>query len=496
LQPEEILATPDGSARRNWRGVLSQSWRSTDLVYVISRKVLLSYALVVGFCTLLLLAWEVSETRQTISSRHSELQRATSKAISEALWTYNDSLLNSIVFGLTQDETVTGARIRSADSNTAYEHGLLTSASAGWDSLLSGRYTSRWPIFWRSVRGDELIGHLELETSKQVIDQHLIQRMLMVLLSSTFALLSLFAVFFVIIRQQVLQPILVLARLMKQYKLGAPGHSTDSAQRAAGEIRTLYDAFQNLEDKLRAAHGQLTVASSELARQLDEQAAELSRAHARNMTLEISRAQESERRRLMRDMHDGFGSELASARIAVERGTLSQSEIVTFLSKCITDLHLIINVTGNECGKLEESIADWRYRVSRQLAGESFRLVWEVNLQGSPQLTQRAALQVLRIAQEALLNATRHSGASEIRIKVGHAEGVVNLIVSDNGRGLLPSGHALTNNRGKGLASMRSRAREIGASLDISFDDGCTIALSYRPDPKLIHFTSEEGVGA
>lgn len=223
---------------------------------------------------------------------------------------------------------------------------------------------------------------------------------------------------------------------------------------------------------------------------------ELEDAWEKMTKLAVAESKRQEREQLLRDMHDGFGSELASARIAVERGTLGQREIATFLSKCIADLRLIMNVTGSEAGKLEEAIADWRYRVSHQLAGEPFRLIWEVNLQGAPAVTPRASLQVLRIAQEALFNATRHSGASEIRIKAGHADGVVTLMVSDNGKGLLLSDNAPFKNQGKGLASMRARAREIGASLDITSDGGCTIKLVYRPDPHLVHNKLEDGVCA
>lgn len=223
---------------------------------------------------------------------------------------------------------------------------------------------------------------------------------------------------------------------------------------------------------------------------------ELQSAWEKLTELAVAESKQREREQLLRDMHDGFGSELASARIAVERGTLSQREVATFLSKCIADLRLIINVTGSEAGTLEEAIADWRYRVSRQLAGEPFRLIWEINLQGAPEIAQRASLQVLRIAQEALFNATRHSGASEIWIKASHSDGVVTVIVSDNGKGLLPSDHGSPNNHGKGLSSMRARAREIGASLDISSDGGCIIELHYRPNPKLIHNKFEDGVNA
>ncbi len=48
----------------------------------------------------------------------------------------------------------------------------------------------------------------------------------------------------------------------------------------------------------------------------------------------------------MRDVHGGPGPELATARIAIERGNLGSREIAVFRTKCISDLHLIINVTG------------------------------------------------------------------------------------------------------------------------------------------------------
>jgi signal transduction histidine kinase len=496
LYPEEELAAAGGGDRRNWRGALFQSWKSTDLVHVISRKVLLAYALLVGLGAMLFLAWEVGETREAISTRHAELHRAAEKPMSEALWTFNETVLAALVLGLEQEAAITGARIRSSDGRLAFASGALTGSPPGWGTWLSDRYVSQWPVTWTSDRGSELIGYLEMETSEQVIRSRLLQRMLLILIFSTIALLSLFAVFLAVIRSQVVRPVSMLARIMDEYQLGEAGTVARGLPRPPGEIGKLYDSFRVLEDRLGAAHAQLTSAAEEMARQLARQAAELSEAHERNMSLGVSRAQEAERRRLMREMHDGFGSELVSARIAVERGNLSQVEIAAFLSKCIADLHLIINVTGTEAGNLAEAIADWRYRVSRQLAGGPFRLIWDVNLAGAPKITQRAALQILRIAQEALFNATRHSGASEIRIRAGHADGAINLAVADNGAGFSPDRLSGSGNRGKGLASMRARARDIGASLDFGFAGGCTVALVYRPDGAFRDGLAEERVSA
>lgn len=481
MHPQEGLAEASATDRKGWRAALSTSWKSADLVRLISRRVLITYGIVVSLAAMLFVAWEVTETHMSIPARHAELYRASDKLLSEALWTYNEAVLQSLVLGLKQDAAITGARIRSADGRMVFSSGFLTNAPAGWGTWLSDRYVSEWPVTWRSSRGEELIGTLDLETSEQVIRSRLFQRMLLIGVFSALALLSLFAVFALIIRNQVVNPVSRLASIMDSYRWGERESPAQSIERPPGEIGILYDSFRVLEDRLGTAHAQLTASADAMARELARQAAELSEAHERNMTLGVSRAHEEERRRLMREIHDGFGSELVSARIAVERGNVTQKEIATFLSKCVADLHLIINVTGTEAGNLGEAIADWRYRISRQLAGEPFRLTWDVNLASAPRITQRVALQMLRIAQESLFNATRHSGATEIKVKARYAEGTFMLSVSDNGRGFEPDVTMNSGSRGKGLASMTARARGIGATLAFNCEKGCVVSLLYRP---------------
>ena len=482
MHPQEGVAGSGSAERKGWRQALSRSWKSADLVQAISRRVLLTYTILVSLAAFLFAAWEVTETRKAITLRHAELHRAAENLMAGALWTYNDAVIQSLVLGLEQEAAVTGARIRSADGRMAFSSGTLTDSPPGWSTWLSDRYVSAWPVTWQSVRGEELIGYLDLETSEEVIRDRLLYRMLLILLFSSLALLSLFAVFALIIGKQVVSPISRLADIMNAYRLGGSARPAQGEERPPGEIGALYDSFRVLEDRLGAAHAELTASAGKMARELARQAAELSEAHERNMNLGVSRAHEEERRRLMREIHDGFGSELVSARIAVERGNVTREEMATFLSKCVADLHLIINVTGTEAGNLGEAIADWRYRISRQLAGEPFRLTWEVNLAGAPRTTQRVALQMLRILQEALFNATRHSGASDIRVRACYADGLFTLGVTDNGKGFDAAFHLASGSRGKGLASMTARAREIGATLQFSSENGCSVLLLYRPE--------------
>jgi signal transduction histidine kinase len=77
-------------------------------------------------------------------------------------------------------------------------------------------------------------------------------------------------------------------------------------------------------------------------------------------------------------------------------------------------------------------------------------------------------LHLLRIVQEAIHNAMRHSGAGQIWIRAEHdpSSACLRLSVRDDGCGLPPG-----LPQGRGLSNMQHRAREIGARLDLHAPD-------------------------
>src|SRR5690606_32596452 len=88
--------------------------------------------------------------------------------------------------------------------------------------------------------------------------------------------------------------------------------------------------------------------------------------------------------------------------------------------------------------------------------------------EGGATLAPTQALNLFRIAQEAVQNAVKHAGARTIRITVGAVDGALALCVRDDGTFKPPeAGH-----EGIGLGSMRKRAAEIGATLDLTTDAG------------------------
>jgi signal transduction histidine kinase len=100
-------------------------------------------------------------------------------------------------------------------------------------------------------------------------------------------------------------------------------------------------------------------------------------------------------------------------------------------------------------------------------------------IQGDCELTHEVKIVFYRIAQEALNNIAKHSGARRVDIHLECRPGQLNLCIQDDGLGFeldsLPPGHM-------GIAIMRERANSIGASLKIESQpgQGTTVELDWR----------------
>ena len=80
-----------------------------------------------------------------------------------------------------------------------------------------------------------------------------------------------------------------------------------------------------------------------------------------------------------------------------------------------------------------------------------------------------------RVAQEALTNVARHSGASHVEIQLAWTDKTLEMIVRDDGQGFVVEESA---GKGLGLASMRERVEALGGALTIS--SGASGTLSRR----------------
>ena len=178
-----------------------------------------------------------------------------------------------------------------------------------------------------------------------------------------------------------------------------------------------------------------------------------------------------EREALLRDLHDGFASQLLSARLAARRGALSGAEVVDLLDECISDLYLIVDTLASVEGNLGVALRFLRNRLQSRLADRSIELHWKIELVAAPALGHQRLVQALRVVQEAITNVLKHAQAANLWVdaRLRGSDALV-ITVRDDGVGL-PA--AFTE--GQGVASMRSRAAGLGGTLTLRSDGAGTL---------------------
>ncbi|MEQ1495086.1 MAG: hypothetical protein ABL912_04895 [Novosphingobium sp.] len=214
-----------------------------------------------------------------------------------------------------------------------------------------------------------------------------------------------------------------------------------------------------------------------LEQQLGERTIELEAAHTREKNLVRNQAHVAERQRIMRDMHDGLGSELMSMLLAARRGVAKPAAVAEGLQSVIDEMRLLIDSMDSVGESLSSAFAIFRERVQPRVEAAGLRFVWQDKTDGTlPDFGPRDVLQVFRIMQEAVANALKHSGGKALTATILSSPDpayAVRLKIADDGTGM-----GAANKRGKGLTSMAARTAGIGARLDIvSTSAGVTIVL-------------------
>lgn len=234
-------------------------------------------------------------------------------------------------------------------------------------------------------------------------------------------------------------------------------------------------------DELRVAKEDLQIVNNRLSiesRNLLQARDEADKANRRLTEIAVERSKQDERNKLLQDMHDGFGSQLTSARLMAESGRMTPDELPILLQECMADLYLMADTFSNPDNTLKDSLADLKFRVTHRTQHLSMAVRWRIDLDGMEPLPERDNLQILRITQEAINNALKHSNAKNMNIEATYERPHKNLVlkVSDDGTGM-------TNDfvPGRGLINMRRRADALGAQLSVlSNHPGTQVRLEIR----------------
>jgi signal transduction histidine kinase len=209
----------------------------------------------------------------------------------------------------------------------------------------------------------------------------------------------------------------------------------------------------------------------------------------RRLSLRLLQAQDEERRRISRELHDGIGQYLASVKMnlhqlehcegAKKRSELLQESLQT-VEQCTAEARTISYLLHppllDEVGF--SSAAQWYVEGFAQRSGIRTKLELPPELNRLPALVE---LTLFRILQESLTNVHRHSGslAVEIQLKVDARN--VTLAVTDFGKGIptesLKKFNENGTNVGVGLSGMRERLADLDGELNIRSDSrGTTVS--------------------
>lgn len=252
---------------------------------------------------------------------------------------------------------------------------------------------------------------------------------------------------FVLLRRT-LAPLRAMTSLMRTIDPLAPGRRLPSGERGGTEVSALADAFNGMLDRLETER--------------------------RESARRALAAQEDERLRIARELHDQVGQTLTAITIQAERAAAQDGPVDTAVLETLATSAL-------------QGVDDVR-RIARELRPEALDDLGLVNAlialcsriaqqgdvvidrdfgQGplaAPELAPEVELVLYRIAQESLTNAIRHAAAARIEVRLHASPGGAQLVVRDDGVGI-DAASAVSDTAG--LAGMRERAMLVGGTLDI-----------------------------
>ncbi|MCA9961676.1 MAG: GAF domain-containing protein, partial [Anaerolineales bacterium] len=225
--------------------------------------------------------------------------------------------------------------------------------------------------------------------------------------------------------------------------------------------------------------------------------AEAQRERMRILAQRVVKAQEEERARIARELHDESGQSLTSLKISLDllRSLVPDdmvdvkqglSDILDLTDKTMSNLRLLshnLRPPGLDAyglnAALEGLCHDFKIHTSLVVTYKGVEL---------PDLATLAALSLYRFAQEALTNVVKHAAATAVHVTLAQELDMISLTIEDNGSGFsIPNLEEVVPVNGAGLVGMVERLEMVDGRLDITSTPGQGSRLT-----AVVPFTREE----
>ena len=207
-----------------------------------------------------------------------------------------------------------------------------------------------------------------------------------------------------------------------------------------------------------------------LRREVDAQRVRIAADYERLQQQREQLAVLQERRRIVRDMHDGLGAQLLSASARLKGPQPLQPErIAALFDEALLELRGVLDVLSVEPSQdpdddpVSSLLGTLRWRMAPALAARGIALDWHCEALPAHFLASDAArMHLLRLWQEAFSNVLKHSQATRVRFDAGPSGQGIAMTLRDDGCGFDP-----VQGPGIGLGSMRARATAVGGTLEL-----------------------------
>lgn len=276
----------------------------------------------------------------------------------------------------------------------------------------------------------------------------------------------------------------VISFFVNQWVLRKALDPLDRLQEAVDEIRrgkpdvrvVLGEISDERFDRLAGAFNQMLEQLAQAAREMQQ------------LSRQILQAQEDERYRLARDLHDEAAQSLTSLLVHIR--LLERASNPAEAQRHVQELR---ELTARALEDVRRVALDLRPTILDDL-GLAAALEWRVD-EFNKQDGMRAAISVermeqrlprdtelvlYRVGQEALSNVGRHAAACEVNVALRREDGWCILQVADNGVGFDPAHINTRDGHGLGLVGMRERVAMIGGELEVASRPGAGARITAR----------------
>lgn len=265
----------------------------------------------------------------------------------------------------------------------------------------------------------------------------------------------------------------------------------------------LREVAEKLNEQLRTAQAQLADRAVQLEGMVAERTAELTTAHRqllreveerKRLEGQVAQAVETEQLRLGQELHDGLVQELNAASLVIDTLQDELAKTSPIHAQELNKVHQMLVDSVNQARKLasgfypvdlvKHGLAVALRELARRTQDSSgVSCAVETGGHFPAESKDARAIQLFRIAQEAVHNATKHAHARHILIHLTASNGAWLLQVKDDGVGLPPP--AGRRQGGMGTHIMQHRAGLIGGTLEVrNGGDGGVVVSCSVPDPK------------